>query len=240
MSPRSPRATGFTLLEVLIALGIVAVISVLSWRGLEEVLRSAKRVSDVDERMQTLQAVFGQLGRDLASLNLDGQAPGPETDLVQATGNGLLLQLTRRDTSEPAYREQVEWVWQGNALRRVARNTLNPNSPPSQSDPIPMAGLLLRTWREPGGWSSPIAIGNVQVPQATDLDLQGTALQPLLSQGTGPAPTPPGSGDNPPGNEPPTETAAPPANALVRAVEVTLTQPNGQSVTRLMLTGGIY
>lgn len=41
---------GFTLLEVLIALGIVAVISILSWQGLEEVLRSANRVTQVDEQ----------------------------------------------------------------------------------------------------------------------------------------------------------------------------------------------
>ncbi|HEX4918996.1 MAG TPA: prepilin-type N-terminal cleavage/methylation domain-containing protein [Limnobacter sp.] len=236
MKKNSRRITGFTLLEVLIALGIVAVISVLSWRGLEEVLRSAGRVTEVDERIQTMQAVFGQLNKDLAALNLDGEPLRPTSDRVETTGNGLLLQLTRRDTSQPAYREQVEWTWQNNTLIRIARNELNPEQPIA-SEPIPMVGMLLRTWREPGGWSAPLALGNVQVPQATDLDLQGAPLQPLIAQGPG---APPTSGENPPPGETPAAGALPDSTALVRAVEVTLTQTNGQSVTRLMLTGGLY
>ena len=48
------NAKGFTLLEVLIALGIVSVISILSWQGLQEVLRSANRVTAVDEQIQTV------------------------------------------------------------------------------------------------------------------------------------------------------------------------------------------
>ena len=51
------NAKGFTLLEVLIALGIVSVISILSWQGLQEVLRSANRVTEVDEQIQTVAAV---------------------------------------------------------------------------------------------------------------------------------------------------------------------------------------
>ena len=50
------NANGFTLLEVLIALGIVSVISILSWQGLQEVLRSANRVTEVDEQIQTVSA----------------------------------------------------------------------------------------------------------------------------------------------------------------------------------------
>ncbi|HEX4844408.1 MAG TPA: prepilin-type N-terminal cleavage/methylation domain-containing protein [Limnobacter sp.] len=236
MTQARRQMSGFTLLEVLIALGIVAVISVLSWRGLEEVLRSAKRVTEVDERVQTMQAVFGQLGKDIAALNLDGTASGPEADRVETTGSGLLLQLTRRDTSQPAYREQVEWIWQNNTLLRVARSEFNPDKPIA-SEPMPMAGMLLRTWREPGGWSAPLALGNVQVPQATDLDLQGTPLQPLLTQGPS---APPAGGDNPPPGDAPAAGADQDTTALVRAVEVTLTQSNGQSITRLMLTGGLY
>lgn len=236
MTNKNKRHAGFTLLEVLIALGIVAVISVLSWRGLEEVLRSAQRVSDVDARMQTLQAVFGQLRKDLDALNLNGEPPGPFSDFIETTGNGLLLQTTRRDTSEPAYREQVQWVWQNNQLIRITRSDLNPEQA-VQSEPIAMAGMIVRTLREPGGWSAPVAIGNPQVPQATDLELQGTPLQPLLGPGAGSAPPPSGEA-TPPGGNPSNEDGG--GQALVRAVEVTLTQGNGQSLTRLLLTGGLY
>lgn len=63
------KAQGFTLLEVLIALGIVSVISILSWQGLQEVLRSAGRVTAVDEQVQTVTAVFSQLEKTLLPLN---------------------------------------------------------------------------------------------------------------------------------------------------------------------------
>jgi len=60
------NAKGFTLLEVLIALGIVSVISILSWQGLQEVLRSANRVTEVDEQIQTVAAVFHSSKKILA------------------------------------------------------------------------------------------------------------------------------------------------------------------------------
>jgi len=60
------NAKGFTLLEVLIALGIVSVISILSWQGLQEVLRSANRVTEVDEQIQTVAAVFHSSKKTLA------------------------------------------------------------------------------------------------------------------------------------------------------------------------------
>lgn len=229
------QAGGFTLLEVLVALGIVAIISILSWQGLQEVLRSANRVTEVDERVQIVTAVFSQLEKDLGGLELTLNAPTPESDLVEVTGNGLLIQLTQRNTSEPAYRERVEWVLDGNSLLRIARSELTPEQP-SISEPIPVRGLQLRLLREPGGWSSPVVFGNSLVQERTDLELQGPALQ--LNSGT-PAATPPtGDDNNNPG--PPDGAQASVAQGLVRAVEVSLTQTNNQAVTRVFLTGGVY
>ena len=78
----SKNAQGFTLLEVLIALGIVSVISILSWQGLQEVLRSANRVTEVDEQIQTVSAVLSQFEKDLGALELTLEAPTPESDLI--------------------------------------------------------------------------------------------------------------------------------------------------------------
>jgi prepilin-type N-terminal cleavage/methylation domain-containing protein len=207
---------GFTLLEVLIALGIVSVISILSWRGLEEVLRSAKRIIEVDDQVQTVSAVFSQIEKDLASLELSTEPPTLVGDLVEVSKNGLLIQYTQRKTSEPAYQERVEWVLDGTNLLRVARRELGPDKP-SISEPIPTLGLQLRLFREPGGWSNPTAFGNVAVQERSDLELQGAPLQ--LNIGA------------------PTEQAA---QGLVRAVEVSLTQANNQTVSRIFLTGGVY
>lgn len=240
MSAMKTRQRGFTLLEVLVALGIVAVISILSWQGLEEVLRSANRVTEVDERVQTVNAVFSQFEKDLGALELTLNAPTPDSDFVEVTGNGLLLQFTQRNTSEPAYRERVEWVLDGSNLLRISRRELNPEEP-SVSEPIPTRGMQIRLLREPGGWSGPVVFGNHAVQERSDLELQGPALQLNTSS---PANAPPPSDDDSenPGREPPEIQTGQnqTIQSLVRAVEVSLTPANNQAVTRVFLTGGVY
>jgi general secretion pathway protein J len=250
------RQNGFTLLEVLIALGIVAVISILSWQGLEEVLRSAGRVTQVDEQVQTTTAVFAQLEKDIAGLELGLEAPTPASDLIELTGNGLLLQFTQRNTSEPAYRERVEWVLDGTNLLRISRRELNPDQT-SISEPIPVRGLQVRLLREPGGWTSPLAFGTPTQQERSDLVLQGPALQLNTGAPSGPPPGEAGempqrrdtsgspSGPESPGgpgsgSDGPDLPQGQPAQSLIRAVEVSLTQPNNQAVTRLFRTGGVY
>ena len=229
---------GFTRLEVLVALGIVAVISILSWQGLQEVLRSTQRVSAVDEQVQTVSAVFSQLDKDLNALELDLNGATPEGDLIETTGNGLLMRFTRRDTSEPAYREQVEWVLTENGLLRIATRELNPEQP-SVTPPIAIKGLRVRLLREPGGWSTPVAIGQVVAQEFQDINLQGPPVQ--LNNTPAPPNQPPNAGENPNPNPNPTAPqATQTSQGLVRAVEVGLTQPNNQTVTRVFLTGGVY
>jgi general secretion pathway protein J len=221
------KTQGFTLLEVLVALGIVAVISILSWQGLQEVLRSTQRVSAVDEQVQTVSAVFAQLAKDLDALELDLTGPSPDGDLIETTGNGLLMRFTRRDTSEPAYREQVEWILNENGLLRIATRELSPDQP-SVTPPIAIKGLRVRLLREPGGWSTPVTVGQVVAQPFQDINLQGPPVQ--LNN----TPAPPNAGENPP----PTAPLA--TQGLVRAVELGLTQMNNQTVTRVFLTGGVY
>lgn len=234
MKSNSARQHGFTLLEVLVALGIVAVISILSWQGLEEVLRSAKRVTEVDERVQTVSAVFSQLDKDLGALELTLNASTPEGDFVELTDDGLVIYFTQRNTSEPAYRELVQWVLDGSNLLRISRRELNPEEP-SVSEPIPTRGMQIRLLREPGGWSAPVVFGNHAVQERSDLELQGPALQ-LNTGSTTNAPPPNDDGENP-GREPPENQTT---QSLVRAVEVSLTQTNNQAVTRVFLTGGVF
>ena len=120
----------------------------------------------------------------------------------------------------------------GTNLLRIARRELNPEQP-SISDPIATRGMQVRLLREPGGWSSPVIFGNHIVQERTDLELQGPALQ--LNSGS-PAQRPPESGEG----ETPGTPEGQAVQSLVRAVEISLTQPNNQAVTRVFLTGGVY
>jgi general secretion pathway protein J len=59
------RARGFTLLELLIAISLMAVLAVLSWRGLDSVLATRERLVAVTDETRALSVTFSQMGDDL-------------------------------------------------------------------------------------------------------------------------------------------------------------------------------
>lgn len=76
------RARGFSLLELLVALGVLALVATLGWRGLGSVLESQAHVQSEMRRWDDLQRLMQQLGRDL-SLTIEGP--------VRESGGGMFL-----------------------------------------------------------------------------------------------------------------------------------------------------
>lgn len=64
---RSPRrrAAGLTLLELLIAISLMAVLAVLGWRGLDTVLGSRERIVETSDGLRALSVGFAQIDEDL-------------------------------------------------------------------------------------------------------------------------------------------------------------------------------
>ena len=62
---RAPRHRGFTLLELLIAIALMALLAVLGWRGLDSVLRSRERIAANSDDLRGLSVAFSQLDEDL-------------------------------------------------------------------------------------------------------------------------------------------------------------------------------
>lgn len=60
---------GFTLIELLVALAIVSLVAVLSWQGLDNVIRLTQRVRDRDDQWEQLRATMAQLERDLRAVH---------------------------------------------------------------------------------------------------------------------------------------------------------------------------
>ncbi|MBK7002559.1 MAG: prepilin-type N-terminal cleavage/methylation domain-containing protein [Rhodoferax sp.] len=89
---RVNRPMGFTLVELLVALGIMALMAGLSWRGIDGMLGTHMRVHKRADALLTLQAGLAQWAADLDALMPLPQSPALDWD-------GRALRLTRRSTA---------------------------------------------------------------------------------------------------------------------------------------------
>ena len=81
--------TGFTLVEVLVALFAMALLAGLAWQGLESVLRSREASREDIDRVARLSTILTQWEQDLMAVH--------DTGVVPALGfDGQSLRLTRR------------------------------------------------------------------------------------------------------------------------------------------------
>ncbi|WP_313048307.1 PulJ/GspJ family protein, partial [Pseudomonas soli] len=60
------RQRGFTLIEVMIAILLMAVVSLIAWRGLDSVSRADQHLRQASDEHQAVMRVLQQLERDLA------------------------------------------------------------------------------------------------------------------------------------------------------------------------------
>lgn len=65
---RHSRQSGLTLIELLIAITVLAVVAVLGWRGLDSIVRSRIALTADMERTRGVQLAFAQLERDCANI----------------------------------------------------------------------------------------------------------------------------------------------------------------------------
>lgn len=125
MLPSPPRckSLGFTLIELMVAISILAMIAVLSWRGLDGMLRAQQMTQARSDQVLSVQAGLGQWRADLDGLI---QQPG----IAPLDWDGRVLRMTRRSLSAPAegmlvvgwsqrnVDGQNQWVrWQSPPLR---------------------------------------------------------------------------------------------------------------------------
>ncbi|EFV87063.1 hypothetical protein HMPREF0005_05833 [Achromobacter xylosoxidans C54] len=65
------RQAGFTLIEVVIAIMIMAVISLISWRAIDSVALTSRRLDQHTEEALALQRAFDQFERDIGARSPD-------------------------------------------------------------------------------------------------------------------------------------------------------------------------
>jgi len=137
-TPRSQR--GFTLVELLVALFAMALLAVMSWRGLDGMTRAQAQTEARADEVLTLQVGLAQWTADLDAL----------TQLPQTTAldwNGRVLRLTRRGTASV-----TDGVLVVGWTRRVVNGTgtwLRWQSPQ-----VTTRGELEQAWQKADIWSA--------------------------------------------------------------------------------------
>jgi general secretion pathway protein J len=181
ISPGIWRPAGFTLVELLVAIAILAMVAVLGWRGLDGIVRARVALTADMETTRGMQLAFAQMENDCehaASAELMAGRPALlwDTDrlilvrkvFVENEPSRLQVvsyrvaggQLVRRESPGTRDLIQIEQLWQAIASDAPADNS------PSVVLQVGVLGMQVRGWQnnvwrdEPGAVSGSAETGD--------------------------------------------------------------------------------
>ena len=130
---------GFTLVELLVALALMALMAALSWRGFNSMSLSRQQLSSYSEQLLTLQNGVAQWTADLDALE---QQPG----FSSLEWDGRALRLLRRNSRAPGEGLYVvAWAQGARAQGSVWMRW--------QSEPLTSRAQLLAAWSQAALWA---------------------------------------------------------------------------------------
>lgn len=142
MRPRRPAAqSGFTLIEVLVALAILAVMALMGWRAIDGLMRAQQGTQAHHEQAERAQMALLQWQLDLNAVQADARTPA-----LQFDGNSLCV--VRRSALSQQQLQVVAWRVRDGQWSRWT-------SPPlSRVDELEQAWRQAQSWGQ-GQWQSP-------------------------------------------------------------------------------------
>ena len=110
------RNLGFTLVELLVAITILAIVAVLGWRGLDGVIRARVALSAQMEKMRGMQLTFAQLQSDCSQIASSKTVPN--RSLIFQDGDRITLVRTVSLENQPTRVQAVSYRLKDGALFR--------------------------------------------------------------------------------------------------------------------------
>ena len=154
-------ASGFTLVELLVAISILAIIAVLGWRGLDSIVRARTAITNELEQTRGTQISFAQLENDCA--HVAGSYLLPNRESLRASKQRVFMIRTVYDENQPSRLQVVAYrVVEGILSRResIATRDLKVlefdwQSALNETDSMPVVelqsgivSLEMRTWNQ--------------------------------------------------------------------------------------------
>lgn len=189
----SNRQAGFTLIEVMVAIMLMAIVSLIAWRGLDSVTRADTHLQASTAQTEELLRTLHQLERDIAlrvsielrepdlTNNDDGPPAGPGAITVRSADNQTFrLDVIRSAAAQQAGLQRVRWWLKGQTLYRAA-------APASDRYPLPapkegvavldsISDLQVRVWEPDMGWRQ-LSGNRIEDPQGLEIRLTRVTTQ---------------------------------------------------------------
>jgi general secretion pathway protein J len=159
------KTRGFTLLELLVAITVLSVVSIMAWRGLDSLVATRERLEPELDETRAMLVAFGQMERDLSQVvnpTFLGLATSPLN--VRPAGGAMMIEVVRIALPEPDRATEVQTVYY-----RVVDNTLVRQATPAtpyfqrtDAEQFENARLIehvrsmeVRLWQPGVGWTAP-------------------------------------------------------------------------------------
>ncbi|EMH4162041.1 type II secretion system minor pseudopilin GspJ [Pluralibacter gergoviae] len=172
------RQRGFTLLEVILGMALIAIVSLSAWYLLAGMNRSQQMVLSQGSRLKAVNQAFTALSDDFSHAAMRTPQNGAKAgapDLQLQTGDDTRVRLLRQQSRSPGVQlEQVEWYLQDGALYRRSR-LLTPGAQALNRRLLSgVSGFHLRFYQK-GMWR-PQLLNADTLPQAVEITLAVNSL----------------------------------------------------------------